>query len=54
MLELCVWFIEGVLFVEMVELMKKVVKFDVEFIVEECNFLFVGYKNVIGVWRVLW
>ncbi|CAN6483061.1 unnamed protein product [Victoria cruziana] len=39
---------------EMVEVMKKVAKLDVELAVEERNLLSVGYKNVIGARRASW
>lgn len=41
-------------FAEMVDLMKKVAKLDVELTVEERNLLSVGYKNVIGARRAAW
>ena len=39
---------------EMIEVMKKVAKLDVELTAEERNLLSVGYKNVIGARRVSW
>ncbi|XP_074588542.1 14-3-3-like protein B [Curcuma longa] len=39
---------------DMVEVMKKTAKLDVELTVEERNLLSVGYKNVVGVRRTSW
>ena len=39
---------------EMIEVMRKIAKLDVELTVEERNLLSVGYKNVIGARRASW
>ncbi|KAJ0690792.1 14-3-3 protein 9 [Helianthus annuus] len=44
----------SVVYLEMVDAMKKVAKLDVELTVKERNLLSVGYKNVVGSHRALW
>lgn len=45
---------QALLFIEMVEAMKKVASLNVELTVEERNLLSVAYKNVIGARRASW